>query len=46
MPPEKTPTRIRTTLAQKMRFLHFTCGWSRRYVASALGVRSWLAEQG
>ncbi len=26
--------------------LRFTRGWSRRCVASALGVRSWLAEQG
>jgi len=40
MSPEKIPTRIRTTLAQKLRFLRFTRGWSQEVLAELAG--SWL----
>ena len=38
MSPEKIPTRIRTTLAQKMRFLRFTRGWSQEVLAELAGL--------
>ena len=38
MSPEKIPTRIRSTLAQKMRFLRFTRGWSQEVLAEHAGL--------
>ena len=38
MSPEKIPTRIRTTLAQKLRFLRFTRGWSQEVLAEHAGL--------
>ncbi len=33
MSPEKLPTRTRLALAQKLRFLRFTRGWSQEVLA-------------
>ncbi len=38
MSPEKIPTRIRTTLAQKLRFLRFTRGCSQEALAELAGL--------
>ena len=38
MSPERNPTRIRTVLAQKMRFLRFTRGWSQELLAERAGL--------
>jgi len=38
MSPEKIPTRIRTVLAQKLRFLRFTRGWSQEVLAEHAGL--------
>ena len=38
MSPEQNPTRIRTVLAQKMRFLRFTRGWSQELLAERAGL--------
>ena len=38
MSPEKIPTRIRTTLAQKLRFLRFTRGWSQEVLSELAGL--------
>ena len=42
MLPEKIPTRTRLALAQKMRFLRFTRGWSQEVLAELAGSRSRL----
>ena len=45
MSPEKIPTRIRTTLAQKMRFLRFTRGWSQEVLAELAGLhRTYISQ--
>ena len=38
MSPEKKSTRIRQLLAQKMRFLRFTRGWSQELLAERAGL--------
>ena len=38
MSPEQHPTRLRTVLAQKMRFLRFTRGWSQERLAERAGL--------
>ena len=42
MSPENIPTRPRLALAQKMRFLRFTRGWSQEVLAELAGSRSRL----
>ena len=42
MSPEKIPTRTRLALAQKLRFLRFTRGWSQEVLAELAGSRSRL----
>ena len=45
MSPEKIPTRIRTTLAQKLRFLRFTRGWSQEVLAELAGLhRTYISQ--
>ena len=45
MSPEKNPTRIRTVLAQKMRFLRFTRGWSQEVLADLAGLhRTYISQ--
>ena len=45
MSPEKIPTRIRTVLAQKMRFLRFTRGWSQEVLAELAGLhRTYISQ--
>ena len=42
---EKIPTRIRTILAQKMRFLRFTRGWSQEVLAELAGLhRTYISQ--
>ena len=38
MSPEKIPTRTRLALAQKLRFLRFTRGWSQEVLAEFAGL--------
>ena len=38
MSPEQNPPRIRTVLAQKLRFLRFTRGWSQELLAELAGL--------
>jgi len=45
MSPEKVPTRIRTVLAQKMRFLRFTRGWSQEVLAELAGLHRTYVSQ-
>ncbi len=45
MSPENIPTRIRTTLAQKLRFLRFTRGWSQEVLAELAGLhRTYISQ--
>ena len=45
MSPEKKDTRIRTTLAQKLRFLRFTRGWSQEVLAELAGLhRTYISQ--
>ena len=45
MSPEKIPTRIRTVLAQKLRFLRFTRGWSQEVLAELAGLhRTYISQ--
>ena len=45
MSPEKIPTRTRLALAQKMRFLRFTRGWSQEVLAELAGLhRTYISQ--
>ena len=45
MSPENIPTRIRTVLAQKLRFLRFTRGWSQEVLAELAGFhRTYIGQ--
>ena len=45
MSPEKKSTRIRQVLAQKMRFLRFTRGWSQEVLAELAGLhRTYISQ--
>jgi len=45
MSPEKIPTRTRLALAQKLRFLRFTRGWSQEVLAELAGLhRTYISQ--
>ena len=45
MSPEKIPTRTRLALAQKLRFLRFTRGWSQEVLAELVGLhRTYISQ--
>ena len=45
MSPEKISTRIRTVLAQELRFLRFTRGWSQKVLAELTGLhRTYISQ--
>ena len=45
MSPEKNATRIRQVLAQKLRFLRFTRGWSQEVLAELAGLhRTYISQ--
>ena len=45
MSPENIPTRTRLALAQKLRFLRFTRGWSQEVLAELAGLhRTYISQ--